>query len=69
MKWLSTRAASPAVPFIDALFAGTAPDGGLYFPDRFDPLPPATLASLRGASLVDIGTVVGSHLLKGEITP
>ena len=69
MKWVSTRGASPAVPFIDALFAGTAPDGGLYFPDRFEPLPPETVASLRGASLVDIGTVVGSHLLEGEITP
>src|SRR6186713_1382288 len=69
MKWVSTRGASPAVPFIDALFAGTAPDGGLYFPDRFEPLPAATLASLRSASLVDIGTIVGSHLLKGEITP
>jgi threonine synthase len=69
MKWVSTRGASPSVPFIDALFAGTAPDGGLYFPDRFEPLPPATVASLRGATLVEIGTIVGSHLLKGEITP
>ena len=42
MKWISTRRSSPAVPFIDALFAGTAPDGGLYFPERFEPLPPAT---------------------------
>src|SRR6187399_1974855 len=67
MKWVSTRGASPAVPFIDALFTGTAPDGGLYFPDRFEPLPPATVASLRGATLVDIGTIVGSHLLNGEI--
>jgi threonine synthase len=69
MKWVSTRGSSPAVPFIDALFAGTAPDGGLYFPNRFEPLPAATLARLRGASIVDIGTTVGSHLLQGEITP
>ena len=68
MKWVSTRGGSPAVPFIDALFAGTAPDGGLYFPDRFEPLPAATLASLRAADLVDIGTVVGTHLLGGEIS-
>ena len=27
MRWVSSRGASPAVPFIDALFAGTAPDG------------------------------------------
>jgi threonine synthase len=67
MKWVSTRGASPPVPFIDALFAGTAPDGGLYFPERFEPLPPGTLEAIRGASLVEIATVVGGHLLRGEI--
>ena len=69
MNWVSTRGASPAVPFIDALFAGTAPDGGLYIPERLDPLPPGTVDSLRGAGIVDIGTCVGSHLLRDEITP
>ena len=68
MRWISTRRSSPAVPFIDALFAGTAPDGGLYFPERFEPLPEATVASLRSAELVDIATTVGAHLLQGEIT-
>ncbi len=68
MKWISTRGQAPPVPFIDALFAGTAPDGGLYMPERVDPLPPGTVEALRGASLVDIGTVVGTHLLKGEIS-
>ena len=68
MRWISTRRSSPAVPFIDALFAGTAPDGGLYFPERFEPLPPATVDALRSAELVDIATAVGAHLLHGEIT-
>jgi len=68
MKWISTRRSSPAVPFIDALFAGTAPDGGLYFPERFEPLPPATIEALRSAELVDIASTVGEHLLRGEIT-
>ena len=67
-KWVSTRRASPPVPFIDALFAGTAPDGGLYFPERFEPLPPATLDRLRSADLATIGTTVGTHLLAGDIT-
>jgi threonine synthase len=69
MKWISTRGQSPAVPFIDALFAGTAPDGGLYMPERLDPLPPGTLESLRGASIADIGTCIGAHLLRDAITP
>lgn len=68
MKWVSTRRGSPPVPFIDALFAGTAPDGGLYFPDRFEPLPPSTLEGLRSADLVTIGKIVGTHLLKGDIS-
>ena len=68
MQWISTRRSSPAVPFIDALFAGTAPDGGLYFPDRFDPLPPDTLDALRSADVVEIATLVGAHLLRDEIT-
>jgi threonine synthase len=69
MKWVSTRGASPPVSFIDALFAGTAPDGGLYMPERLDPLPPGTVESLRGAGVVEIGTKVGAHLLRDDITP
>ena len=70
MRWVSSRGASPAVPFIDALFAGTAPDGGLYMPERLDPLSPHQLAAVRAASgdIVEIGTIVGSHLLRDEIS-
>src|SRR5512134_1183113 len=68
MRWISTRGSAPSVPFIDALFAGTAPDGGLYFPDRFEPLPFSVRAALHSADLVTIGTVVGTHLLAGDIT-
>ena len=70
MRWVSSRGASPAVPFIDALFAGTAPDGGLYMPERLDPLSPDQLAAIRAAAgdIVEIGTIVGSHLLRDEIS-
>jgi threonine synthase len=68
MKWISTRGSSPPITFIDALFAGTAPDGGLYMPERLDPLPPGTVDGLRGASIVEIGTTVGAHVLRDEIT-
>lgn len=70
MRWVSSRGASPAVPFIDALFAGTAPDGGLYMPERLDPLSPEQLAAIRAAKgdIVEIGTIVGSHLLRDEIS-
>ena len=68
MKWVSTRRASPPVSFVDALFAGTAPDGGLYFPECFDVLPPSSLEAVRSADLVEIGSIVGAHLLRGEIS-
>ena len=68
MDWISSRGASPPVPFIDALFAGTAPDGGLYMPERIDPLPAESLRRVQGADIVTVATVVGAHLLRGEIT-
>ena len=68
MKWISTRGGSPPITFIDALFAGTAPDGGLYMPERLDPLPAGTVDRLRGADIVEIGTTIGLHILRDEIT-
>ena len=32
MRWLSTRGSAPPATFREALFAGLAPDGGLYMP-------------------------------------
>jgi threonine synthase len=68
MQWISTRGNSPPISFVDALFAGTAPDGGLYMPERIDPLPAATVEGLRGADIVTVGSIVGAHLLRDEIT-
>src|SRR6478735_5323140 len=68
MKWISTRGGSPPITFIDALFAGTAPDGGLYMPERLEPLPAGTVDRFRGADIVEIGTTVGAHILRDEIT-
>jgi threonine synthase len=67
MKWISSRGASPPISFIDALFAGTAPDGGLYLPERLEPLPAQSLEAIAGADIVDIGTTVLGHLLRDEI--
>src|SRR3954466_528769 len=70
MNWVSTRGAAPPVPFIDALFAGTAPDGGLYMPEHLEPLSPAQMESIRSANgdIVKIGTIVGAHLLRDELS-
>ena len=68
MKWVSTGRASLSVPFIDALFAGTAPDGGLYFPDHFEPLPGVSLDALGSADLAETASIIGGHLLRDEIS-
>jgi threonine synthase len=68
MKWVSTGRAAASVPFIDALFAGTAPDGGLYFPDHFEPVAAATLDALGTADLAEIASTIGGHLLRDEIS-
>src|SRR5688572_4481951 len=69
MKWISTRGAAPPASFIDALFSGAAPDGGLYLPERLDPIPADRLRTLAASSAADIGSVVGAQLLEGDITP
>ena len=69
MRWLSTRGAAPPASFIDALFSGAAPDGGLYLPERLDPLPPARVRQLTGFTAAEIGAVVGAQLLEGDISP
>ena len=68
MNWVSTRGASPPISFVDALFAGTAPDGGLYMPERLDAVPAVTLESLGGSDIATIGSTIGHHLLRDEIT-
>jgi threonine synthase len=55
------------VSFREALFAGLAPDGGLYMPRRIEPVPAATLASLEGKPLTDVATAVAAHLVGDEI--
>jgi len=55
MNFVSTRRQAPAVGCREALFAGLAPDGGLYVPES---LPAIDFHDLRDASLVELGTAV-----------
>lgn len=49
-----------------ALFEGLAPDGGLYMPDRLDPLAPELLERLRGATFSELTEVLAGHLFGDE---
>jgi threonine synthase len=67
MLFVSTRKASEAVSLRTAVVRGLAPDGGLYVPERIDPLPPGRLDELHGAPLSEIGAAIASHLVGDEI--
>ena len=67
MHWTSTRGEAPPVTFREALFAGLAPDGGLYLPRMIDPLPAPILEALRGRSVAEVGSQIAAHLTRQEI--
>ena len=67
MRLVSTRGQAPPVSLGTALVEGLAPDGGLYVPERIPALPPDTVASWRGASLVDVATGMGAALFGDEL--
>lgn len=48
MRHVSTRGAAPPASFAEVLLAGTAPDGGLYLPERLPAWCAADFAALSG---------------------
>ena len=63
-RFISTRGKAPAVGFGEALFAGLAPDAGLYVPD---PLPRIEFEDFRDATLVEVGTAMLTRLVGREL--
>ena len=67
MRYLSTGGQAPPVDLATALLAALAPDGGLYLPERIEPLPADFLARLGGdgprPSLTDIALAVSRPFL------
>ena len=49
MQFVTTRGGSPPVSFTTALFAGLAPDGGLYVPETIEPWTPTSSRGCRAA--------------------
>ena len=46
MRYISTRGASPALPFEDVMLSGLAPDGGLYMPEVWPQIGADEMAAL-----------------------
>ncbi|MCY4153185.1 MAG: threonine synthase [Aestuariivita sp.] len=54
MEYVSTRGGAPELDFRATMFAGLAPDGGLYVPKTIPRLKQKTIAALAGQSFEDI---------------
>jgi threonine synthase len=66
MLYVSTRGEAPAISFNDALLAGLARDGGLYVPERWPELSPATIAGFRGKSYAQVAFEVIRPFVAGS---
>jgi threonine synthase len=60
MKYVSTGGKTPPTSFRSAVFAGLAPDGGLYVPESVPVFPPGFVGNLSGSNLRTIGEEVMS---------
>jgi threonine synthase len=68
LKYISTRGVAEALGFEDVLLAGLARDGGLYVPETWPTLAPATIASFTTKPFVEIAVEVIHPFTGDEIT-
>lgn len=67
MRFLTTRGGAPPVSFCDALFAGLAPDGGLYVPETIERWSDDEIARLPNRTLTEIGYRALRPYTRGEL--
>lgn len=63
MKFISTRGEADPVGFLDACLAGLAPDGGLYVPERWPSIEPAS----AGEPYVSVASRIIAAFADGEL--
>src|SRR5580765_126050 len=69
MQFVTTRGESPPVPFTTALFAGLAPDGGLYVPETIEPWSADELSGLPRPTLTEIALRALRPFTRGDLDP
>ncbi|MBT8320638.1 MAG: threonine synthase [Eudoraea sp.] len=67
MKYYSLNHQAPKVSFKEAVIRGIAPDRGLYFPEKFTPLPQSFFNSISTLSKTEIAFQAISQFVAGEI--
>jgi len=67
VRFVSTKGNSQKVSLEEALFAGPAPDGGLYIPETLPVLSAETLDALSGGSIADTALTVAKCLFDDDL--
>src|SRR6185437_8270093 len=67
MRYISTRGEAPSLDFVEVMLAGLARDGGLYVPDRWPTLDPATIAGFSGKPYAEVAVEVIRPFVDGGI--
>lgn len=68
MRYVSTRGDAPVLGFSDVLLAGLARDGGLYVPEHWPTLTPATIAGFAGQPYSEVAFRVIHPFIDPEIS-
>jgi threonine synthase len=68
VRYISTRGEAPALGFIDVTLAGLAHDGGLYVPESWPLIDPATIAGFAGRPYADVACDVVSRFAASGTT-
>jgi len=58
MRYVSTRGEAPGLDFVEVMLAGLARDGGLYVPETWPVLSPATIAGFAGRPYAEVAVEV-----------
>jgi threonine synthase len=67
VHYISTRGQAPRIGFDDVLLTGLAPDGGLYLPEVWPHLSPATLESFAGKPYAEVAAEVMRPFVAGSV--
>jgi threonine synthase len=67
MRYISTRGEVAPLDFVEVMLAGLARDGGLYVPDAWPALTPATIAGFAGRPYAEVAVEVMRPFIGGSI--
>ncbi|ADZ71810.1 threonine synthase [Polymorphum gilvum] len=69
MKYISTRGEAPVLDFAEVLLQGLARDGGLYLPESWPQVSPATIAGFAGRPYAEVAFEVIAPFVGDSIAP